>query len=948
MPDEPAPNEPLSTDQILAAEYSALRPERQWQGQTADQLFTEVHSIEEPLSALCISGGGIRSATFGLGAIQGLAGHGIAERSLLEQFDYMSTVSGGGYIGSWLTAWKHREGGLRAVVSRLCGHSKKPSEGEPDPLKHLREYNNYLSPRAGGLSSDMWTLVTTIVRNVLLNWMVLIPLLMSMLTLPRLFLTLHAFPEYLHGDTIFGSVSPPDGCQPEFSSVPYYCASVLSPIADSWVMMLVLVVSLALVTLALFNTLRYLPGIGNRPHDRFDYQLKVLAPLVGAVLAFMTFNSLYYLGDRYSDSPVPVWSVVIRVLAPCGLAWMLFLFVGGGPARDRMRVIFSPLSLAIAAMALGAGLATWYATNELLWNPDEASGISWETLVTVGPPVVLLGYVLSTTVFVGVSSGLLEDDDREWISRATATILLFCIAWAGVCWLVLVAPEWVLDWRAWGTWAFGAAILAAGWVSTRGGSAKTNANPGVGDDKATSRIRSLRSTIAPVLFFGLLMVSLSIITNRLLEWAHHATGTDLRLPALPTKLGEEVRWYDHSAMLERSAPWLVVVFALAFLAFSLVTSRFININTFSLHAMYRDRLVRAYLGASTRDRENKANKFTGLLTSDDMLMGSLDPRLKPLHVVNLTLNLVGGSRLDWQQRKAEGFTVSPLHAGSSGLGYRPSAQYAEGISLGTAVALSGAAASPNMGAFSSPIIGFIMTLFNTRLGAWLGNPGAAGKDSWTKSGPRFALGPMLKEAMSKTSAASKYVYVSDGGHFENLGLYEMVRRRCRYIVVLDSSCDPDFQFKDLGNALRKIRIDLGIPIEFDDEHVQSLRTNRRCAVACIRYSTVDGPCEDGRIVYIKPLLRGNESPDVTSYAAAHDTFPHESTADQMFDESQTESYRMLGLATIDEIAAGWDGGSLASLCAHVETKYLRDDRQGTASAVDPSEQRSNVALRHRR
>src|SRR5437764_1355504 len=111
---------------------------------------------------------------------------------------------------------------------------------------------------------------------------------------------------------------------------------------------------------------------------------------------------------------------------------------------------------------------------------------------------------------------------------------------------------------------------------------------------------------------------------------------------------------------------------------------------------------------------------------------------RPFHVVNLTLNLVAGKRLTWQQRKAQSFTVTPLHCGNYCLGYRPSQQYGGGISLGTAVTISGAAASPNMGYHSSPATGFIMTLLNARLGAWLRNPGTAGEKTWKLAGPQSA------------------------------------------------------------------------------------------------------------------------------------------------------------------------------------------------------------------
>jgi len=136
----------------------------------------------------------------------------------------------------------------------------------------------------------------------------------------------------------------------------------------------------------------------------------------------------------------------------------------------------------------------------------------------------------------------------------------------------------------------------------------------------------------------------------------------------------------------------------------------------------------------------------------------------------------------------------------------------------------------------------------------------------------------------------------------------MVRRRCRYIVVLDGGCDPDFTYGDLGNALRKIRIDLKIPVEFDAASFQALRNKTaRFALARIRYDAVDEGAPDGYLVYAKPLMCGNEAPDVASYYADHPDFPHESTADQFFNESRTESYRALGAQTIAEICREWDG-----------------------------------------
>ena len=259
--------------------------------------------------------------------------------------------------------------------------------------------------------------------------------------------------------------------------------------------------------------------------------------------------------------------------------------------------------------------------------------------------------------------------------------------------------------------------------------------------------------------------------------------------------------------------------------------------------------------------------------------------------------------------------MSRLHCGSYKVGYRPSAKYGEAITLGTAMAISGAAANPNMGYHSSPVLGLLMTLFNVRLGWWLGNPGSPGAKTWRRKGPQYSVGPLFSEAIGNTTDLYKYVNLSDGGHFENLGLYEMVLRRCHFIVVSDGGEDPECAYADLGEAVRKIRIDFGIPIEFGTmtiyprSAIDTLKTpGHNCAVGRIRYSVVDGDdAPDGIVVYIKPVCYGDEPRDIYEYFKTNPTFPHESTSDQFFSESQFESYRMLGAYTMEKFCTDCDG-----------------------------------------
>jgi patatin-like phospholipase len=121
------------------------------------------------LSALCLSGGGIRSASVSLGVIQALV-----DKGLLRQFHYLSTVSGGGYIGSWLSAWLYHTRNADTVIEQLR-EKRSDSDHEPPPLTHLRSYSNYLTPRLGIFSADTWTAVAIVLRNLVVNWLILIP-----------------------------------------------------------------------------------------------------------------------------------------------------------------------------------------------------------------------------------------------------------------------------------------------------------------------------------------------------------------------------------------------------------------------------------------------------------------------------------------------------------------------------------------------------------------------------------------------------------------------------------------------------------------------------------------------------------------------------------------------------------------------------------------------------
>ncbi|ADB40021.1 patatin-like phospholipase family protein [Spirosoma linguale] len=882
-------------------------------------------------SALCLSGGGIRSATFALGVMQGLAQH-----NLLGRFSYLSTVSGGGYVGGWLSAWRHHEG-LDKVITKLKTTSSTPIASEADPIRHLRQFSNYLSPQLGLFSADTWTLVATYTRNLLLIWLVILPFLAALAAVPWVGVTL-ASAKLNPGDTIW-----------------------------FWIMGSLLAVAGALSVMAVYFVHSYIPTPETKKpsekkltdiplksdRDQTAFINKCLLPFSVAVLLLILVwiwftkldsTSTHWAGNIYRSlglnqrtglnifSEGGYWIMGGTTLAHV-IGWLL-----ARPTPKKFYLQFL-MFLVIAVVGAMAGFL-------LLLTAKLLRSSSIELYTCLAFPCFMLSILLVGYFFEGVVSRYLDDARREWTARYSAWLLIAALGWLVLSSVILFGPGLIdaikLQVASIG---LGSGILTA----LLGGSAQSagrgeGAGSRQGKGNASGIIGLLSQFSLPIvatLTIFILMVMLSLLnqtlagllTDQLYDWFGDNTSGRILTVFTPLIL----------LILFLVAGWLLALM--------------IDTNRFSLHAMYRARLIRAYLGASRPQETRTPDPFTGFDEDDNIPMGQLKvdsyttpttntpnevgPETKPeatpkkplFHIINLALNLVNGQNLAWQERKAEAFSISPLHAGAMNLAYRrtrvkinptdyrsgqenPALSTPEyncyggkkGISLGTAITISGAAASPNMGYHSSTLVAFLMTLFNVRLGWWLGNPGPAGDKTFDKSTPDLAVKPIWDELQANTDDTNEYVYLSDGGHFENLGLYEMVLRRNRFIVVSDASCDESCTLEDLGNAIRKIRIDLGIPIEFQGNFpIQARSTNgvnaegKYWALARIGYSAVDKPTAatdpdevDGLLLYIKPAFYGNEPRDIFNYGSTKSAFPHESTSDQFFSESQFESYRALG------------------------------------------------------
>ena len=834
------------------------------------------------LAALCLSGGGIRSASFALGVLQALAD---SHPNLLGRFHYLSTVSGGGYIGSWLSAWINRDKtGLAGVLAAL---KPDPTGYEPLPLHRLRASTNYLTPRVGIASADTWAAITLFVRNMALNWLILLPVFFAAVALPALLFSLGGW---------------------------------LVPLCPGAPLVLVAVTLGSALTLSLLN----------RPSwNRLSFT-------DAGVAAFIL--PLYVLGSL-------ALGLRVDALANCHIGWTvgLFaaLFAASWVAAWLLRRHIPPYAPTdppqgprfrdlVAWTASGAlfGLLLHIVASFDPWAVEAGTGARWHFLLAM--PAVLFIRSVIEMLFSGLSTLWHKlDDDREWFARLTGWLAALSVAWLVMtgaslfgldmlCWLKAEMGDWI-----------GTSIAAAGGVSGAltailSWSAKTGGEIVTSNAKAQKALPyNVILGVAAIIFVAIILLLLGAMVEALLlcplpPWLCFRTPPPwLSFSPLPQWL----TFCPLPSWLSAFPHWIVLpaAFVLA-MALAFAASYCININRFSQQGIYRNRLMRGFLGP-TRDERNP-DLFTGFDEDDNLLMKLL-ARSKNrypdegghralFHVVNITLNVTATTNNAWQERKAESFAVTPLFVGNPRRGYRPTKHYGgeHGITLATAMAISGAAVSPAQGYHSSTLTALLMTLLNVRLGSWLGNPGprrevktpgTAGarssaspkRPSWRKDGPKLALVPLLREAFGLTNDTSGIVYLSDGGHFENLGLYEMVQRRCRTIVLCDAGCDPKFEFADLANAVRKIRIDMGIEITFPGGLAMTPRPDPDAppparpphaiywAKGRICYPET---AEQGELLYIKPCYYGGEPADVRGFAVAHPDFPHESTANQWFTE----------------------------------------------------------------
>ena len=338
-------------------------------------------------------------------------------------------------------------------------------------------------------------------------------------------------------------------------------------------------------------------------------------------------------------------------------------------------------------------------------------------------------------------------------------------------------------------------------------------------------------------------------------------------------------------------------------------ARLVDVNDTSIFNLYRDRLSKAWLWA--RDADGKLESW------DTLALSALSPSgvIVPYHLVGATINL--GSSVEPQTRGRNGdfFTFSRRSCGGTRTGWCRTADLeavAPHLDLGSAVAISAAAAAPNMASLTIGSLRALMTLLNIRMGAWIPNPrqvaASVGKGGG-KAHRRWRPGPLalLREATGMLDDRGLLLNASDGGHLENLGIYELLRRRCRLILCGDGAEDKALTFQALATVIRFARIDLGVEIEIDLEELRlggQGMSRRHAVVGRIRYPETDEHvAEEGLLLYLKLSVTGDEEELIHAYRSANPDFPHQGTVDQFFDEAQLEAYRALGEHVVEDLVS---------------------------------------------
>lgn len=906
------------TEALLEAELEGYLKQRR-----------EANGIEETaapdnLNGLCISGGGVRSATLGLGMMQAFMKAG-----KMKYFDYMSTVSGGGYIGSCLSSILSEEPGSMDKENTLTEKNKRfdttdfglDAENSPfltkeedyeykqiqeaklnsrQQLNHMRRRGEYLTPNKSLFGWDVNRAIGSLAGGAVMNFTML--LLISVVGVSLHHLLFHG----LSGGDFIKALQYP------------------------------------------VETLRVLPGSDVGQLATWDEAIK--AP------AYAESGIMDQLGVWYTNHLSPQFSLIFT--AAGNFLSLPLGFLGLGALMGLVLVLFSTRIPFI--ITEGEYQEQIFNNKENRKHYDRASG---ESLMQARSRFFLLLFNFVCYLFGPLAAyGLgvvLQVQGVFGASENYFVVLILPLAFSLGMYLsvnLLISLYFINSWRervsgrlyrSFYSGMQGASLLglfvAAGFplliillFGRHGAAVKLSvsylpvlfaymfAMQSVGDKKAEGIIGKLMKSLQ----MPLLNLSIYLFVGILLAWVSKGL-------------------YELELIINETNMLLAI---LALFAGGLVLLVFFgyrsNANDISLHYFYRDRLTEAYLRTDGRakvpeDLSKSKLQRKGLI---DLLMRNHENLMLkdlgngngkgPYHLIVGALNLQGSNDLARRSLKSDHFIFSKFFVGSRTTGYVNTSYYIGGRTrLSAAMAISAAAVASGMGALSFAASNFYMTLFNLRTGYWVDNPWyyileakANGQFNpgwlrrmWRKYTHSFWLFYLWRELTGKLSADTPRVNISDGGHTgDNLGLMPLIQRKCRNIVVADFEEDKTFSFASFNQAVylskavynADIHIKLSDLMPEKDEKTGMFMSAASVTRGEITYS--DG--SKGSIVYMKSAVNllkemseneasTNSVPGfsdepapvfVLNYFKTNPDFPHQSTVDQYFDEAQFEAYRMLG------------------------------------------------------
>jgi len=950
---------------VFAAEIKAIRARRERMMCCGDPspsaqstpelelrgLDEDGHPIVRPtrdsnLIGLALSGGGVRSAAFCLGALQALD-----EEGVLCRVDYLSTVSGGGYIGTSMVA---------AMSAGECALFPFPSELKPEEnhcIRHIRDHSNYLFPRGLG---DLFDNLGIYLRGMVANAMILLPWLALAAWIT---ITLYPTPEHVR--------HPRDHLLKRLNLDHFGTDDFV------FVRVMVIVVAVGLAIWALHRSrLPGRPDVGSpgmliAAIGLVIVSVVALCELQPYVLAAMlnpgagkTGGAAGLWSDLWSKITGFAWTEVTKILAAFSAFVGLFsnLFANA-LKRDKERSATTRRGRIVPFLAKASVYLAAAAVPLLLWVAYlymAAWGICDqykcpEGFNTPGWLATVADHTFWAKALAAVKAAV-----PHWVAVTIGWIesLVFGVAWA-IGWLAYgvgsllhtalllaqaVLPDWICN--------------AAAWVYRQI------------HDLVDSAFARRMGVLYAVTFLVVFLIQFMLMPNA--NSLHRLYRDRLSKAFLfhprffvddsQVAQGRIVR------LIERILNRLPVRFR-NFVGRVWTRGRSVISSATRVWTRTRNAISSAFKRWARRRIKHRRQSTVGIPPAaamaapgeltlepgsgvqtlkplDELKLSAIKEHYGPYQIINAALNIRGSKYANQRGRDADFFVFTPKFTGSRATDYIDTTEVERAVpdlDLAAAMAISGAAASSNMGANTIKVLTPTLAILNVRLGFWLPNPraiaGGGIRSLLAKMNDQFYF---AKELFGRLTEESDLIYLTDGGHIENLGIYELLRRQCALIIAVDAEADPGMNFNSFIALQRHALIDLGVRIRLPWAAIRDAakKAGERVAetggvewhqaekgphVALGEIEYPDDPKGErkGVLLYIKSSLTGDENDYIIDYKRRNATFPHETTADQLFTEEQFEVYRALGFHATRRALNGGDKVALAAKALVWRGKNLR-------------------------